>query len=166
MTSVVPTRFENEIHEAIPKLLELAREMTWNEISDNCKFILSEITNSELNAIKQIKLRNKVNDRKIPVSLTEVIIALKAIYDNLYDVNLFIYKSNYQQTIIDVRYYAKSSLDKAYREQVTTSPPMLHCKVALPPWLSDKKTEKFDINWEHKMLAYRWKMFWSKLGFR
>ncbi len=48
----------------------------------------------------------------------------------------------------DIRYYLKSSLEEHYREQVIHHPPMIHSKVANPPWLSEKK-EKFDINWEH-----------------
>ncbi|MBN8851371.1 MAG: hypothetical protein J0H07_05890 [Sphingobacteriales bacterium] len=42
----------------------------------------------------------------------------------------------------------KSSLDNDYRKKVFNDPPMLHLKVAIPPWATDKK-EKFNINWEH-----------------
>jgi len=38
---------QKEIEEANPKLLDAARELTWNKISENCMFILSEIKDSQ-----------------------------------------------------------------------------------------------------------------------
>jgi len=84
MRPATSNRLENEIREAVPKLLEMARELTWNRISDNCRFILSEIKNSELNAFEQIRLRKKENDRKTLGSLTDIECFLESIYDDLY----------------------------------------------------------------------------------
>ena len=153
---------QDEIKEAISKLLGMARDMTWNKISDNYKFVLTEIKDSPHNFHVQRKLNKKENDKKIPMLLTELMPTLQRLYDNLYDINLHIYKATNSMTIIDFRYYPKSSLDQDYREKVLHKSPMLHCKVAMPRWLSDKK-EKFDINWEHYGGRNRLRLFWLKL---
>ena len=138
---------QKEIEEAVPKLLHLARELTWNYISDNCEFILTEIKNGQENFHVERQLINGENDKKIPLPFQEIIRTLENLYDNLFDINLYIYEAKKNATIIDIRYYLKSSLDKDYMQKVITNHPMLHCKVSMPRWLSDNK-EKFDINWE------------------
>ena len=152
---------QNEIEEAVPKLLEVARELTWNKISENCKFILTEIKNSEGNFQVQRQARKNENDLKIPMTLQEQMPALEHLYNNFYDINLHIYRATKDLTTIDIRYYLKSSLDAEYRQTVMYSEPTLHCKMASPPWLSDKKV-KFDINWEHKERLTNWKLFWAR----
>ena len=150
-----------EIEKAVPKLLDLAKELTWNVCSDNCKFILTEIKDSEENFHMQRVSRKKENEKKVPVAFSELMPTLQNLYDNLYDINLYIYKSDRLLTVVDIRYYPKSSLDEEYRQKVSHNPPMLHCKVAHPPWLTGKN-EKFDINWEHKQWLANWKLFWAK----
>jgi hypothetical protein len=154
--------FEDEIREAIPRLFGLARNLTWNNISENYKFILTEIKESSENFHEQRKINKQTNDKKVPISLTELMPALNELYHDFYDINLHIYRATESMTIIDFRYYPKSSLDQDYREKVFDKPPMLHCKVAIPPWLSDKK-KKFDINWEHYEGLNRLRFFWLKL---
>jgi hypothetical protein len=140
---------KNELEEIIPRLFEIAKELTWNTLSNNCKFILSEIKNNEGNFHDQQLKRIIENDRKNPGTLQELMPTLQKLYDNFYDINLHIYKSTKTLTIIDICYYLKSSLDEDYRPKVINNSPMLHCKVSLPPGHSDKEG-KFDINWEHK----------------
>lgn len=152
---------QKEIEEAISKLLNIARELTWNDISDNCKFILTEIKESRENFHVQRRLRKKENDKKMPMAFSELIPTLQNLYDNLYDINLYIYRAHRHLTVVDIRYYPKSSLDQDYRQKVLHHPPMLHCKIAQPLWLTDKK-EKFDINWEHKPCLINWKLFWAR----
>jgi len=152
---------QKETEEAVAKLLDLTRELTWNKISDNCKFILTEIKDSQENFHVQRVLRKRKNDRKVPMTLVELMPTLRNLYDDFYDINLHIYRATKSMTIIDFRYYSKSSLDPDYRQSVLHNPPMLHCKVAQPPWLTDKK-EKFDINWEHKQWLINWKLFWAR----
>ncbi len=139
-----------DIAEAIPRLLDIARESTWNKISDNCKFILTEISNDVENAHQRRVRNKKENDKKTPLSLAELMPTLQKLYDNIYDINLHIYRSRPGMTVIDIRYYLKSSLDDEYRQKVLYNEPMLHCKVSMPPWLGDK-WEKFNVNWEHKL---------------
>ncbi len=145
---MTPATLENEIKEAIPRLFTMVRNHTRNYISENYKVILSEIIDNDENLYEKQKKRKKENDKKTPVTLSALMPTLLALYNNLYDINLHIYKATKKYTIIDIRYYPKSSLDPEYRQTVLQKPPMLHCKVLYPMWLSDKK-EKFDINWEH-----------------
>src|SRR5688572_19552588 len=151
---------EKEIEAAVPNLLDVARVLTCNKNSDNCKFILTEIKDSQENFHVQRQLRKKENDKKVPVTLAELIPTVQNFYDNLYDINLHIYRANRHLTVIDIRYYPKSSLDQEFRQKVLHDPPMLHCKVAQPPWLTDQK--KFNINWEHKRWLINWKLFWAR----
>lgn len=157
--------FENEIKEAIPRLFEMARSLTRNRISDNYTFILTEIKDSSENFHEQRKQNKLVNDEKVTLSLSELMPTVKKLYYNFYDINLHIYKASRNATIIDFRYYPKSSLDEDFRLKVVNNPPMLHCKVVHPPWLSDKK-EKFDINWEHYEGLNKLRLLWLKLKLR
>jgi hypothetical protein len=153
---------ESQIRAAVPKLLDMAKELTWNKLSDNCKFIMTEIKNNEENFNIQRRLRKKENDLKIPVTLSEIMPILLSLYDNFYDVNLYIYKATKKLTVIDINYYLKSSLDKDYRQKVLHDESMFHCKISMPPWQNDKE-KKFDINWEHKERLTKWKLFWARL---
>jgi hypothetical protein len=47
---------EEEIQEAIPKLFSMAKELTWNKISDEYKFILTEIKDTERNFYARLLL--------------------------------------------------------------------------------------------------------------
>ncbi len=152
---------QDEIQEAIPKLFSLARGLTWNKIPDNYKFILTEIKNTDKNFNVQRRLIKKENDRKLPLTIQELLRTLRRLYSNIYDINLHIYKATKTLTIIDVRYYPKSSLDTDYRQKVFNDPPMLHLKVTIPPWMTEKK-EKFNINWEHNQWIIKWKLFLSR----
>lgn len=152
---------QDEIENAVPKLLELARELTWNKLSNNCKFIVSEIKNSEGNFQVQRVKRKKENDLKIPLTLLEQMPTLQKLYKNFYDINLHVYRATKNLTIIEISYYPKSSLDAEYRQTVIDNESMLHCKVAIPAWASDPKV-KFDINWEHKEWLTHWKLYWER----
>lgn len=140
-------------------LLEMARNLTWNEISNDCRYILTEIVDSDKNFFEQRKLRKRLNDSKIPRDLNLIVPDLKTIFENIYDLNLYVYKAKAEQTIIEIQYYPKSNLNKDYLEKVKDNKPMLHCKIATPPYAVDNKV-KFDINWELGGLRHEWKMFW------
>lgn len=158
---ITPNTFQRELETAVPQLLDLARRVTWNAISNNCKFILSEIKYSDTNFSEQRETMIKENEKKIPVLLEELMPTLQKNYNNFYDINLYIYKSTKKMTVIDIRYYPKSSLDDEYGQTIINNPPMLHCKVPTPPWRVNEQ-EKFNINWEHNTLMNNWKMFWAR----
>lgn len=148
-----------DISDVVQNLLKMARDSSFNSISDNCKFIISEIKHSNKNIFEQDKIRKIDNDKKIPKSLNDIIVELEKLYENLYDVNLYVYKANKYLTIIEIQYFPRSSLDLEYQKIAATQETMLHCKVAVPSYAYDNK-QKFDINWQLGTINHRWKMFW------
>jgi hypothetical protein len=155
MTSI---NIQEEIDKSVPILIEMVRKMSWNEISNNYEFILTEIGNSEDNFFEQRKLRKIENDQKTPKPLRALIPILEEIYDDLYDINLHVYLAAKNLTVIDIRYYLKSSMNEENRLIVKNNSPMFHCKVSVPPWHNEKK-KKFDINWEHNSGWNRWNFY-------
>ncbi|MFD1603178.1 hypothetical protein ACFSJW_06240 [Flavobacterium artemisiae] len=151
------------LEKLISELLVLAKETCWNTISKNFVFILSDISEEEGENyfIKRLN-RNKLNKKKIPKSFIEAVTDLKDIYDSIYDINLHVYKSEKNRTIIDIQYYLKSRLDADFLKTVIDNPPMLHCKIAIPPYVKKDSRKKFDINWELEGLRYKWHMLWWK----
>ena len=139
---------QEEIMEATGKLLELANENCYNVISNNCKYILTEIDDSNFSNLQEIR-RNRINLNleKKPRSIENIVKEITALYSDLYDVNLHVFQSETENTIIDVRYYLKSKLNEEYKSQVVDNDPMLHIKIALPNFQEIPKV-KFDINWE------------------
>lgn len=121
----------------------MAKNSCWNKISDNVIYIISEIKNDMPSRTE----RKKENDRKKPKSLILITVELKEIYDNLYDINLFIYKSEKESTIIEIQYFPKSAHPSNFYETIKHNAPMLHSKLAIPNYRK-KDTDKIDVNWE------------------
>ena len=149
----------SNLSDAMMAVLGMAKESSWNKISNNCKFIISEIKPPLGNFFDEARIRKLKNDKKTPEILRDVISDLLNVYPNIYDINLYIYKSFSDLTIVEIQYYPKSLLEAEYRITVAENPPMLHCKVAIPPYCFGT-TDKFDINWEHNDFRNKWKMFW------
>ena len=148
-----------ELSDAVQSLLQLARNLSYTKISDNCSFIISEIKSSNKNVFEQTKNRKSINDKKIPKSFIEIVSEVEAIYTNLFDVNLYIYKAKKKETIIEIQYFPRTSLDLDYQKITADQETMLHCKVSLPNYASNSN-QKFDINWEHGPLNHLWREFW------
>ena len=157
---MTPETFEIEINDLTHTLIELARERTVNKISDNCKYILSEIIDIGKNNFDDLrKLRILNNEKKIPRLLNEIISELMPIYNDLYDINLYVYKAKSNLTIIEIQYFRKSSLSQEYRTKIINNRPMITCKIMIPLY-AEVDNEKFDINWEYGGFKHNWKMFW------
>jgi hypothetical protein len=155
-----PTDLVTAISGAVPQLLKMGRTLTWNDISNHCLFILSEITNEPTDAHQRRRIMKRLNDAKQPLPLADLAPALHQLHGNLHDINLYIYSATSEVTIVDVRYYPRSSLAPAYRTQVAELPPMLHMKVATPPWLAlAEPLPRFDINWE-RQVTWTWLRTW------
>jgi hypothetical protein len=150
---------EQKLKDATKSLLKMAQDSTYKIISSNCRFILSEIKDEEGNFDTRRRQRKKINDKKVPQSMQQLLPQLLDLYVNFYDINLHVYKALKNETIVEIAYYPKSSLDADYKERVINNQPMLHCKVAVPMYASENK-QKFDINWEHEPLHHKWKMYW------
>jgi hypothetical protein len=132
---------EADIGNMVSRLMEIAGEFTFNTYAKDKLFILSEIKNDHPSS----KIVYEENEGKIPQLLSAQVRTLLIMFDDLYDINLYIHKTTSLSTIIDIRYYCKSSLDPAYRKTVIHNSPILHCKIPLPP--DYKEGVKFDIHW-------------------
>ena len=166
MITITPETLEKNVESAVGTLLNMARDLTWNKISPNCKFILSETREMAGNFHDQRIIIQKENNRKKPVSFSEVMPIVLQRYPILYEIDLYVYKAKKRETIIDIRYVNKQSFDEDYIKKVKSDPPMLHCKVAMPPWLPmEGPKPKFDINWEHKHLYLRWRIYLERRKF-
>lgn len=151
---------EKDIKEATGHLLDIARSYSIHPISSECVYILSVIKNAvNDNFIALRKTRRSENKKKSPKTLDQIVADLYDLYEDLYDVNLYVYKSSPKLTIVEIQYYPKSSLDKDYLEKVRYDEPMLHCKINLPPYAKSSGL-KFDINWEFGGFKHHWKLFW------
>lgn len=156
---------EKEIKNLTARLLEIVNLYCWNAVSENLMFILSDISEVKgKDFFIQRSIKNKLNKNKIPKSLKEAINELKEIYDLIYDINLYVYKAEKHQTIIDIRYFLKKNLDPDFSKTIADAPPMLHSKIEKPPYLKNNKT-KFDVNWELGGMKYNWNMFWWKANY-
>lgn len=165
MKTVAKHNLEQNLKEATSSLLEIARNSCWNKISDNTSYIISEIVNDERNFFDKRIIHKTADERKLPKSLEQITAELKAIYENLYDINLYIYKSEKESTIIEIQYYPKSSLEPDFYETVKENNPMLHCKIGLPNYRRND-TDKFDINWELGGIRHEWNSFLGKVRFK
>jgi hypothetical protein len=152
---------EQNLRKSTSSLLEMARNSCWNKISENTSFIISEIKNEVPNESE----RKIANDKKKPKSLKKISTKLKVFYENIYDINLYIYKSKKESTIIEIQYYPKSSLESEFHETVKDNNPMLHCKLGLPNYRKND-TEKFDVNWKLGGIRHEWNNFLGKIRFK
>lgn len=150
---------EEDIKISIIQLIEIVNQNCWNNISPNLVFIVSNINEAKVDDFF-IQRINRNNKGKIGENLTDAINYLNEFSENIYDINLYIYKSTKYKTIIEIRYFLKSDLDSDYLKTVIDSPPMLHSKLVRPPYAND--SEKFDVNWELGVIKHLWKMFWRK----
>jgi len=156
---------ESQINDATSSLIDMARNSCWNSISNNTSYIISEIKDDGKNFEQQRIERNKVNNKKEPKSLQKIISELKMIFEDLYDINLYIFRSEKTKTIIEIQYYPKSSLESGFYKTVKNNSPMLHCKVSIPVYTDMNKEQKYDVNWELGGIRYEWNLFWYRLKF-
>ena len=136
---------EELIRQYTAYLFSMVQDHCWNKLSGNCVNFLSEI--SEADSLRPVKMQKQTKDGRPLRPIRQIAEDMLAIYDKLYDINLCVHRAEDHRTIIDIRYYPKSSLAKDYRELVRDNPPMWHAKVPLPPGLGQSQ-QKFDINWD------------------
>lgn len=152
-----------QIKEATDQLLEMAKEHSWNTISSNVKYVIEkvkkDITNGG-NLFETNRIRKRLLNLKEKLSLETAIKQLNSKFENIYLIELYVLKASKKETIVEIEILEKSELDIEYRKTVVNQSPMLHCKVAIPPYIGFEKQDEFDINWQLETLEYKWKMFW------
>ncbi|PQA92887.1 hypothetical protein B0A69_11990 [Chryseobacterium shigense] len=156
---------EGNIRNSAVQLIQLAEDRCWNKISHHLTFIVSDFNEFGENFRKKRKLRNKINKYKVPQPLDAVIGVIKKEYQDLYDINLYIFKALQKETIIEIQYYRKSNRELDYHDKIKDYPPMLHAKITQPGY--SLEGEKFDVNWESGGgLRHYWKNFLYKWKYR
>jgi len=164
-TVITKDTLELHLAEATVSLLAMARDMTWNTISDSCLYFIANY--QEVAGIGRIeKTRKFRSDKTEPQYLANVMPQLLTLYSKLCDINLFIYEASKALTIIEIEYNPKSALDHDHWKAVENNPPTLHCKVALPFYYHFNGKKKFDINWQNNSLSYKINSFWAKFKYR
>ncbi|WP_312994581.1 hypothetical protein [Chryseobacterium flavum] len=148
---------EEYLNTSIDNLLRLVEDYCWNPISINRVFILTDF--NELKRTNPFYFRswgNKINRSKRRFSFEEVVRILNSEYHDLYDVNLYIFKTNKKETVIEILYYRKSNLEPDYFITVQNNPPMFHSKISTPFYVLEG--ERFDVNWNSELkLDHIWK---------
>ena len=146
-----PDNLKEQIKEATSQLLEMAKEYSWNKISSNVKYVIKKVDTkvfNDTNLYELNKIRRKLLEKKPKLNLNKAVEELKAEFENIYLVELYIFNSKKDRTFVEIEILEKSELDEEYRETVIENSPMLHCKIAIPPYIGFDKKEKFDINWQ------------------
>ncbi|WPO89118.1 hypothetical protein [Chryseobacterium sp. HR92] len=161
----------DSINICITNLLGLAKINCWNTISPNLFFILSDFNEfKEQDPTEQRMSRNRINNSKTLLTLDSALDILHKECNDLYDVNLYIFRANKRETIIEIQYYRKSNFDTDYFAVVKDNPPMFHSKVPMPVYAWEGS--KFDINWEsgggiyHDWKSFLWRNFLCKRKFK
>lgn len=162
---ITKTNLNQQIKEATNQLLQMADERAWNKISRQLKFVIKKVK-TELTDSKSILNRNKTRKRlleqKERLDLDKAIHQLKSEFDNIYLIELYIFKACKNETIIEVEVLEKTELSIEHRKTILDATPTIHCKVAIPPYIDLDSNDKFDINWQLETFEYKWKMFWLK----
>ncbi|AYL94028.1 hypothetical protein [Mucilaginibacter celer] len=166
---IVKEAMQQQLTDATVSLLAMARELTWNKISDNCLYIISEEEENNLNAKESRKIRKSLNDKKKPEQLSALMPKLNELFPNLHNITLYIYRAEPNKTVIEISYYPKSLLHPLNFEELKDVPSMLHCQVAIPNYADAivlGKEQKFNINWPLAPIDHRLKEFWHRLKYK
>jgi len=143
-------KLETELNNGSKELLKIARKQCSNSFSENFEYITTEIN---VNEIKTFKTKNIK-----PTTLKNAINQLNP-FNEIYDINLLIYKAEKFKTIFEIKYFLKTSIESNSERNLSDVETMIHLKINLPPY---KDESKFDINWEFGGIKHFWKMFWWK----
>lgn len=154
-----------KLQDATSKLLEMARNLTWNKISNNVKFLIKKVRVKEAaeNLFEEIRIRKKLLNSKEKLNLDTAVNQLNLEFENIYLIDLYIFKADKKETIVEIEVLEKSELDIEYRKTILDNPPMLHCKVAMPPYIGFEKKKEFDINWQLETIEYKWEIFFWRI---
>lgn len=157
---------EQVINEASHKLLEMLNEHVKNNVSNNFYYVINrpgKENSPTSNFFERNRIRKKLLNSKEILDLKDSVNNLKSFFNEIYLIELYLFKSERNRTIIEIEIMEKDALEEKYRESIKTNPPGLHCKVALPPYVKAGSAEIFDINWQLGSLKHKWKMFCWKM---
>ncbi|QKJ30327.1 hypothetical protein HQ865_11350 [Mucilaginibacter mali] len=154
---------QQDLQDATIALIKLAEELTWNKISRNIGYIITVVDNRK-NSIELYEDVYLSNGKKKPQTLSALIPELEELYLQMYDV--FVYRVLRDETIIEIKYFFREfSQNENHQQIVAKEPPTLHCKILVPYYMY-KRQGKFDINWQHNTIEYKWFRFLTKLKYK
>lgn len=160
---------QQNIDEATILLLKMARDVCWNNIKDEVKYVIKRVNlgvERTENFHNRDKLRKEVLNKKERLTLDSAIQELSSDFDNIYLIELYIFKAEKKETIVEIEVLERSELidhldlDSEESKNYLHQNMMFHCKVPLPPYANEDKNIKFDINWQLGTLEHKWKLFW------
>ncbi|WP_241286329.1 hypothetical protein [Chryseobacterium arthrosphaerae] len=150
------------IQNSVDRLLRLAKMSCRNTISGNIFYIVSDFNEYKgENGTEQRRLRNRINNSKELLDLDAAVEILKKDYHDLYDINLYVFRSFKRETIIEIQFYRKSNFDADYFALIKDHPPMFHSKISIPVYALEGG--KFDVNWQS---GGGWHHVWKSFLFK
>lgn len=165
----------DRINDAVQDLLKMARDLSFNRISDNLFFIISKPEaeyEPSANFYEKNKLRKKLNDAKPAMTFDAAVDWLRQHFDSIYEINLIVYRAEKKKTTIEICIREKNGVDR----ETPSYLPMLISKVGIPPYADNSISwngynshpvrKKFDINWELNPWNHRWKLYWNYQKFK
>jgi len=156
--------FISRLSEASSSALILARESTFNEITDNLIYTIKPNSldlSDHLTDFEKENLSNRKNE--LNKTLTENEVADRLILDKKAPVwiNCSVIGTSKGNTIIELltsrRFRNKNEL---YHQKEGYSP--FHALIQLPPYFSIDSKDKFDINWRRKKIQTKIRMLKAK----
>lgn len=162
---------QQNIEEATILLLQMAKDLCWNDITDEVKYVIKRVNlgvENTKNFRNRDKERRKILNKKERLTLDSAIQELSSDFDNIYLIELYIFKARRKETIVEIEVLERSELidpsdlDSEVNKNYLHQNMMLHCKVPVPPYANEDKKIKFDINWQLGTLEHKWKLFWWK----
>ncbi len=166
---IIKENLKQNIEQATTLLLQMARDLCWNNIKDEVKYVIKKV-NLEVESTENFHTRNKrrkkVLNQEKRLILDSTIKELSSDFDNIYLIELYIFKAEKKETIVEIEVLERSELtdrsdfDSEANKNYLHQNMMLHCKVPVPPYAHEDKKIKFNINWQLGTLDHKWKLFW------
>lgn len=148
------------------QLLEMAADHAWNEISSAVCYVIKKVrtgVTEGINVFETNRIRKKLLQSMKAVDLSSAVAELRSIFDDIYLIELYIFRADTSRTIIEIEILEKAEVASDPNSSNSAKGPTLHCKVPIPPYVADKQKGRFDINWQLETPEYRRKMLWWKL---
>lgn len=156
--------FISRLNEACSSALKLARESTFNEITDNLIYTIKPNSFDLSDHLTDLEKENLSNRKKeLNKTLTGNEVTDRLILDKKAPawINCSVIGTSKGKTIIELltsrRFRNENEL---YHQKEGYSP--FHALIQLPPYLSMDLKEKFDINWRRKKIQTKIRMLKAK----
>jgi hypothetical protein len=140
-------------------IIGVAREKCNNYFSDNIEFVIRRFDVSELDFFELYKMRRETYEKSKKLSVDKVVQELFYELRELSWIDLQIYKSEKNRTIIEIQ-LVKRQLNESLGDMELT--PSFHASIPTPQYSIDSN-DKFDINWQQDTLNHRLKYFLWKI---